>query len=96
MTELDINKKYPVSEIRQLSTKYGEKIIVELEDASAISLPQRCVNKASDYLKLNDIIPLYFVWNWHGTSLCVYLYSVLAYEEARAKLRTRMAEKGRQ
>ncbi|GBN74666.1 hypothetical protein AVEN_50225-1 [Araneus ventricosus] len=37
-------------------------------------------------------------WNWHGTSLChgVYLYSVLAYEEASAKLRTRMAEKGRQ
>ncbi|GBN81964.1 hypothetical protein AVEN_228251-1 [Araneus ventricosus] len=36
--------------------------------------------------------------NWHGTSLChgVYLYSVLAYEEASAKLRTRMAEKGRQ
>ncbi|GBN03923.1 hypothetical protein AVEN_137994-1 [Araneus ventricosus] len=33
-----------------------------------------------------------------GTSLChgVYLYSVLAYEEASAKLRTRMAEKGRQ
>ncbi|GBN90615.1 hypothetical protein AVEN_109467-1 [Araneus ventricosus] len=32
------------------------------------------------------------------TSLChgVYLYSVLAYEEASAKLRTRMAEKGRQ
>ncbi|GBN31748.1 hypothetical protein AVEN_57684-1 [Araneus ventricosus] len=26
----------------------------------------------------------------------VYLYSVLAYEEASAKLRTRMAEKGRQ
>ncbi|GBN42337.1 hypothetical protein AVEN_269110-1 [Araneus ventricosus] len=33
-----------------------------------------------------------------GTSLChrVYLYSVLAYEEVSAKLRTRMAEKGRQ
>ncbi|GBM54906.1 hypothetical protein AVEN_77817-1 [Araneus ventricosus] len=33
-----------------------------------------------------------------GTSLChgVYLYSVLACEEASAKLRTRMAEKGRQ
>ncbi|GBL97613.1 hypothetical protein AVEN_49128-1 [Araneus ventricosus] len=33
-----------------------------------------------------------------GTSLChgVYLYSVLAYEEASAKLRTRMAEKGHQ
>ncbi|GBN33854.1 hypothetical protein AVEN_141984-1 [Araneus ventricosus] len=37
-------------------------------------------------------------WNWYGTSLChgVYLYSVLAYEEASAKLRTRMAEKGLQ
>ncbi|GBN70169.1 hypothetical protein AVEN_148564-1 [Araneus ventricosus] len=38
------------------------------------------------------------VWNCHGTSLCygVYLYSVLAYEEASGKLRTRMAEKGLQ
>ncbi|GBO29387.1 hypothetical protein AVEN_218022-1 [Araneus ventricosus] len=62
MAELDINKKYPVSEIRQLTTKYGAKIIVELEDASVISLPQRCANRASDYLKLNDIIPLYFVY----------------------------------
>ncbi|GBN56839.1 hypothetical protein AVEN_22614-1, partial [Araneus ventricosus] len=37
-------------------------------------------------------------WNWHGTSPChgVYLHSVLAYEEASAKLRTRMAEKNRQ
>ncbi|GBM01914.1 hypothetical protein AVEN_114201-1 [Araneus ventricosus] len=62
MGELEIDKKYPVSEIRKLSTKYGEKIIVELEDASVISLPQRCVNRALDYLKLNDIIPLYFVY----------------------------------
>ncbi|GBL86337.1 hypothetical protein AVEN_164524-1 [Araneus ventricosus] len=37
-------------------------------------------------------------WNWHGTSQYqgVYLHSVLAYEEASAKLRTRMAEKSRQ
>ncbi|GBM70092.1 hypothetical protein AVEN_237199-1 [Araneus ventricosus] len=37
-------------------------------------------------------------WNRHGTSLChgVYFHSVLAYEEASAKLRTRMAEKSRQ
>ncbi|GBN55949.1 hypothetical protein AVEN_109899-1 [Araneus ventricosus] len=34
----------------------------------------------------------------HGTSLChgMYLHNVLAYEEARAKLRTRMAEKSLQ
>ncbi|GFX52526.1 uncharacterized protein TNCV_4325421 [Trichonephila clavipes] len=62
MSDLDIDKKYPISEIKRLSTKYGEKIIVELEDGSVISLPQRCVNRASDYLKLNDIIPLYFVY----------------------------------
>ncbi|GBO46446.1 hypothetical protein AVEN_56431-1 [Araneus ventricosus] len=51
------------------------------------------------YLKrfhLSDILQLW--WNWHGTSLChgVYLYSALAYEEASAKLRTRMAENCRQ
>ncbi|GFX55747.1 hypothetical protein TNCV_3428181 [Trichonephila clavipes] len=41
MSDLDIDKKYPISEIKRLSTKYGEKIIVELEDGSVISLPQR-------------------------------------------------------
>ncbi|GBN15600.1 hypothetical protein AVEN_24263-1 [Araneus ventricosus] len=38
------------------------------------------------------------VWNWHDTSLChgVHFHNVLAYEEASAKLRTRMAKKSRQ
>ncbi|GFY66231.1 uncharacterized protein TNIN_287761 [Trichonephila inaurata madagascariensis] len=62
MPELEIDKKYPIAEIRQLTTKYGEKIVVELEDGSVISLPQRCVKRASDYLKLNVIMPLHFVY----------------------------------
>ncbi|GBM36310.1 hypothetical protein AVEN_210855-1 [Araneus ventricosus] len=51
---------------------------------------------SKDFTCLQRLLQLW--WNWHGTSLChgVYLYSVLAYEEASAKLRTRMAEKGRQ
>ncbi|GBM59704.1 hypothetical protein AVEN_204724-1 [Araneus ventricosus] len=51
---------------------------------------------SKDFTCLTAIIELW--WNWYGTSLChgVHLYSVLAYEEASAKPRTRMAEKGRQ
>ncbi|GFX48858.1 uncharacterized protein TNCV_902401 [Trichonephila clavipes] len=61
MSDLDIDK----NTLSLKSNDYQrnmEKIIVELEDGSVISLPQRCVNRASDYLKLNDIIPLYFVY----------------------------------
>ncbi|GBL86875.1 hypothetical protein AVEN_96096-1 [Araneus ventricosus] len=53
------------------------------------------------YLKrfhLSDSDYLQLWWNWHDTSLChgVYSHSVLAYEEASAELRTRMAEKSHQ
>ncbi|GFY45591.1 uncharacterized protein TNIN_106261 [Trichonephila inaurata madagascariensis] len=34
----------------------------DFEDGSVISLPQRCVKRASDYLQLNVIIPLHFVY----------------------------------
>ena len=62
MNELNLNEKYPVSEIKQMTTKYGNKILVQLHDGSAICLPQRCDKMASDYLKLNDIKPLFFVY----------------------------------
>ncbi|GBN48935.1 hypothetical protein AVEN_244644-1 [Araneus ventricosus] len=57
----------------------------------ALSLPA-----SKGFTCLTAIIAVW--WNWHGTSLChgVYLHSVLAYEEASAKLRTKMAEKSRQ
>ena len=61
MSELNINEKYPVTEIKEINTKYGKKTIVHLPDC-VVSLPKRCDEKASDYLKLNDIKPLYFVY----------------------------------
>ena len=63
MNELNIDEKYPISEIKQIATKYGEKLVVELEDGSSMFLPKRCEQKASDYMKLNDEPkPLYFVY----------------------------------
>ncbi|GBO36203.1 hypothetical protein AVEN_177722-1 [Araneus ventricosus] len=56
------------------------------------------VDQTRDAVFQSRLLYMWLWWNWHGTSLChgVYLYSVLAYEEASAKLRTRMAEKDRQ
>lgn len=62
MSELNIDEKYPVMEIKQITTKYGKKVVVELEDGFSICLPQRFDEKASEYLKLNDIGSLFFVY----------------------------------
>ncbi|GFS49826.1 hypothetical protein TNCV_4344761 [Trichonephila clavipes] len=62
MFDLDIDKKItPSLKSNDYQRNMVKKIIVELEDGSVISLPQRCVNRASDYLKLNVIISLHFV-----------------------------------
>lgn len=62
MSELNIDEKYPVMEIKQITTKYGQKVVVQLEDGYSICLPQRCEEKASEYLKLNEVEPLFFVY----------------------------------
>ncbi|GBM25616.1 hypothetical protein AVEN_82737-1 [Araneus ventricosus] len=46
------------------------------------------------HLSDSDFLQLWL--NWHGTSLYHGVYLHLAYEEASAKLRTRMSEKSRQ
>ena len=62
MHELNIGEKYPVSEIKQITTKYGNKLVVQLEDGSSLFLPQRCEKMTPGYLELNDIKPLFFVF----------------------------------
>ena len=67
MYELNIDEKYPVTEIKQITTRFGDKIVVQLHDC-LVSLPQRCEKVASDYLKLNEEKPLFFVYL--GTKEC--------------------------
>ncbi|GFW64854.1 hypothetical protein TNCV_3067111 [Trichonephila clavipes] len=49
LNELEIDREYQVNEVKQISTKNGEKIIVELMDEEwkdfTVFLPERCNNK---------------------------------------------------
>ncbi|GBM90915.1 hypothetical protein AVEN_46398-1 [Araneus ventricosus] len=62
MSDLNIDEKYPVSEIKSMKNKFGNTIVVKLDDCQ-VSLPQRCGERASDCLKLNEIKPLFFVYS---------------------------------
>ena len=41
MTDLNINKKYQVSRVRRVETKYGFRIVAELENEFWVFLPLR-------------------------------------------------------
>lgn len=62
MDELTVKEKYPVSVIEQITTKYGDRVAVQFDDGTTVCLPQRFGDKALDYLALNDIKPLFFVY----------------------------------
>ena len=62
MGDLETGQRYPVNDITQMTTKYGDKIVVQLDDG-LVCLPSRCDKMASEYLKLMDEQePLFLVY----------------------------------
>lgn len=41
LADLEINKKFKITKVKQVNTKFGNKVYVELEDSFGVFLPSR-------------------------------------------------------
>lgn len=54
LSSLETGKKYKITNVKQVKTKFGERIVVEIKDSFTVFLPQRVckfIIENQDYLK---------------------------------------------
>lgn len=51
LVEIEVNKKFTISQFRAVDTVYGRRVLVVFEDGKAVWLPERFKDLSDDYIE---------------------------------------------